>query len=102
MDKLLRRFGIITQDEDNASFCILAMDSFVPNDFGTVIIRTMCELDGKDMSQIVIEPSGSPFTELFQARIGEMNYFLKILPLFNPQIKIDYGLQTEQAPQAEF
>ena len=102
MDKVLRRFGMQSQVErsDESQIEFLVMDSYVPNDFGNVIIRSICELNGSHIDQVVMESSGSPITEIFNARLGELQYFLKILPLFNPQIKIDYGLQT-QAPQSQ-
>lgn len=36
----------------------------------------------------------------FEFRVDEMHYFVyKIVPLFNPQNKADYGIQTQEEPQ---
>lgn len=104
MDKILRRFGMQISNEgpEKSPVEFLIMDSYVPNDFGNVIIRSLCQLNGSRLDQVVLESSGSPLSELFNARLGELSYFLKVLPLFNPQISIDYGLQTQErqtAPQ---
>lgn len=37
----------------------------------------------------------------FNFRLGEMQYFLQVYNMFNPKLKVDYGIQETQTEQED-
>lgn len=101
MDKVLRYFEVKPLEGDpkfGPRECFI-MHSFIDADFGPVHIKTTAEVTGFLICQRVVESSGMSEEDLFLSRVGELNYFCSLLPMFNPKNKQDYGLsQTQPEP----
>lgn len=83
---------------------ILFMYSKIPGSFGDLILMTSIDLlpryDEENDPVLGIHQTPSVGrTEDFplEFRLGEMYYFLQIVPLFNPQNRTDYGLPSSSS-----
>lgn len=65
----------------------LCQESRLDGEFGPVVIRCFCEMEGDKPALVcsIYEKSGMSVEELYVVRNAEMAYFVtQILPLFNP------------------
>lgn len=90
MDKVLRYFTIKEET--------LYMHSRVEGEFGVQQLICSASPLGDTISQTIV--AGSAPVE-FAFRLGEMNYFLQILSLFNPKNQVDYGLQETSQQETQ-
>lgn len=90
MNKVLRYFAI--KDE------CLFMYSKLEGEFGSqLIVSSACTEDSTIHQQS--QPGSAPLD--FNFRLGEMQYFLQVYSMFNPQNKVDYGIQEEEPQTPE-
>ena len=102
MDKVYRYFEVqelLIQESSGAKQCFI-MHSLIEGEFGKIHIETVAEIPGKYIVQEVKESSGTPDDDLYTARLSEMQYFVSLLPMFNPKLQMDYGLSESEAPQS--
>lgn len=101
MDKVTRYFEtkLLENDPQKGPRECFIMHSWIEAEFGRIVINTIAEIPGLLIVQRVLETSGTYEEDIFMARVGELQYFTSLLPMFNPKNIKDYGLsQTEQEP----
>lgn len=75
----------------NISQGYFIMFSRLEGEFGFMELQTQAN---EDSIQQLPSKDSSPVD--FNFRLGEMQYFLQVYSLFNPKLKVDYGLQETQ------
>lgn len=91
MNKVLRYFTI----KDECFFMYSRLDG----EFGAQLLLTSASTDDCRIQQCQ-QPDSAPVD--FNFRLGEMNYFLQVYSMFNPQNKVDYGIQEESQTSSQF
>lgn len=72
------------------------MFSRVEGEFGIQELQTQAN---SDFIQQIPSKDSAPVD--FNFRLGEMQYFLQVYSLFNPKLKIDYGIQETSEKQED-
>lgn len=67
------------------------MFSRIEGEFGIQELQTQANTD---VIQQVPTQNSAPVD--FNFRLGEMQYFLQLYNLFNPKLKVDYGIQEKE------
>lgn len=70
------------------------MFSRIEGEFGIQELQTQAN---EDVIQQVPSKDSGPVD--FNFRLTEMSYFLQVYSLFNPKLKVDYGLQETEPSQ---